>query len=74
MSDVKSSQRRIFDGGYIDCLWKNTVLTNEKIVRVNGTGVITDSGNAYKADVIVSWQSLLPFGGSTSLTGKSDYC
>ena len=48
-------KRRVFDPGYLTSLERDNVrLTNEPIVEIDETGVITKSGQHYPADVIVS--------------------
>lgn len=47
-------KRRVFDPGYLASLKKENVsLTNEPITRIDETGVLTESGKHYPADVIV---------------------
>lgn len=47
-------KRRVFDPGYLTSLGRDNVrLTNEPIVKIDETGVVTKSGQHYPADVIV---------------------
>jgi cation diffusion facilitator CzcD-associated flavoprotein CzcO len=48
-------KRRVFDSGYLRSLHRDNVhLTNDAIVKIQPTEVITESGKRYPADVIVS--------------------
>ena len=47
-------KRKVFDPGYLKSLHRDNVhLTNDQIIRIEPTEVITESGRHYPADVIV---------------------